>query len=45
MDFLSEFYFEINHIKGKENKVTYALSRKIIQINAIIASNYQTYLA
>jgi hypothetical protein len=27
--FLSEFDFEVRHIKGKENKVEYALSRKI----------------
>ena len=25
--FLSEYYFEIEHIKGKENKVADALSR------------------
>ena len=33
--FLSEFDFEIKHIKGKENKVAYAISRKIKQLNTI----------
>jgi hypothetical protein len=27
--FLSEFDFEVRHIKGKENKVSYALSRRV----------------
>ena len=27
--FLSEFDFEVRHIKGKENKVAYALSRRV----------------
>ena len=27
--FLCEFDFEIKHIKGKENKVVYALNRKV----------------
>ena len=29
LDFLCEFDFENKHIKGKENKVVYALSRKV----------------
>ena len=29
MDILCEFDFEINHIKGKENKVVVALSKKV----------------
>ena len=29
MDFLCEYDFDINHIKGKENKVAGVLSRKI----------------
>ena len=29
MDFLCEFYFEIKHIKGKENKVVDALNMKV----------------
>ena len=28
MDFLSEYHFELNHIKGKENKIADALSRQ-----------------
>ena len=27
LDFLSEYHFEVNHIKGKENKTVDALSR------------------
>ena len=42
--FFSEFNFEIKHIKGKENKVVDALSRKINQINTMIANSYQTNL-
>lgn len=26
---LNEFYFEIRYIKGKENRVAYALSRRV----------------
>lgn len=41
---INEFDFEIQYIKGKENKVTYALSRRI-QVNHIEAmSSYVTYL-
>ena len=29
LEFLCEFYFEIKHIKGKENKVADALSKKV----------------
>ena len=28
LDFLSEYHFELKHIKGKENKVSDALSRR-----------------
>jgi hypothetical protein len=41
LDFLSEYDFEIEHIKGKENKIADALSRKI---NAISSSNIQSDL-
>ena len=27
LDFLREYHFELNHIKGKENKIVDALSR------------------
>jgi hypothetical protein len=42
MALLSEFYFEIKHIKGKENRVVDALSRsmKTIQLEAV--STYKT---
>ena len=33
--FLSEFYFEVRHIKGKENKVLYALSRRVHGLSEI----------
>ena len=44
LSFLSEYDFEIQHIKGKENKVADALSRneKLNFIEAI--STYKTYL-
>ena len=31
-DFLSEYHFELNHIKGKENKVANSLSRQNFMI-------------
>jgi hypothetical protein len=34
--FLSEFNFDVRHIKGKENKVAYALSQRISEIYEII---------
>jgi hypothetical protein len=39
--FLSEYDFEIKHIKGKENKIVDALNRKL---NAVYSSNMQTDL-
>ena len=36
ISFLSEYHFEIKHIKGKENKVEYALS---CHANLLFASN------
>ena len=33
MEFLCEFDFEIKHIKGKENKVANALSRKVQEMH------------
>ena len=32
LDFLSEYHFELKHIKGKENKVADGLSRRIHMI-------------
>ena len=34
--FLSEFNFDVRHIKGKENKVAYALGQRISEIYEII---------
>jgi hypothetical protein len=31
--FLSEYYFDINHIKGKENKVVNAQSRRVYEMH------------
>ena len=39
--FFSEFDFEIKDIKGKENKVAYAISRKIKQLNTISTKKYE----
>jgi len=38
--FLSEYYFDINHIKGKENKVVDAHSRSVYEIHAKTISMY-----
>ena len=44
MGTLSEFYFETRYIKGKENRVTDALNRRV-QMNHVAAmSSYGTYL-
>ena len=42
--FLSEYDFEIKHIKGKENKVVDALSRNAITSFIIAISRYKTKL-
>ena len=44
MDFLCEFDFEIKHIKGKENKVADALSRKVQEMHLESLSIFQSYL-
>ena len=44
LSFLSEYYFEIKHIKGKENKAVDALSRHANLLYAITSSMYETYL-
>jgi hypothetical protein len=38
MALLSEFYFEIKHIKGKENRVVDALSRSVRLIHLVAVS-------
>ena len=44
LKFLCEFYFEIKHIKGKENKVDDALRRKVQEIHVASISICQTDL-
>ncbi len=42
MDLLSEFDFEIKHIKGKENRVVDALSRSMKTIHLAAVSTCET---
>jgi hypothetical protein len=42
MALLSEFDFEIKHVKGKENKVVDALSRSMKTIHLVAVSTYET---
>jgi ribonuclease HI len=42
MEFLCEYDFDIKHIKGKENKVADALSRKVHDLHATSISMYKT---
>jgi hypothetical protein len=44
LEFLSEYDFDINHIKGKENKVVDALSRKVQLMHATTVSMHQSDL-
>ena len=44
LEFLWEFDFEIKHIKGKENKVFYALSRKVQEMHVTSLSIFQSVL-
>ena len=44
LEFLCEFDFEIKHIKGKENKVVDALSRKVHEMNVASLSICQSDL-
>jgi hypothetical protein len=38
LEFLSEYDFDIKHIKGKENKVAHALSRRVHEMHATMIS-------
>jgi hypothetical protein len=42
LEFLSEYNFDINHIKGKENKVVDALNRRVHELCTTTISMYQT---
>jgi hypothetical protein len=42
LEFLSEYDFDIKHIKGKENKVDDALSRRVHELHATTISMYQS---
>jgi hypothetical protein len=42
LEFLFEYNFDIKHIKGKENKVVDALSRRVHELHATTISMYQT---
>jgi hypothetical protein len=44
MEFLSEYDFDIKHIKGKENKVADALSRRVHLMHATVVSMHQSDL-
>ena len=44
LEFLCEFDFEIKHIKGKENKVADAFSRKVYEMHVEALSTFQSYL-
>jgi hypothetical protein len=41
LEFLCEYEFDINHIKGKENKVVDALSRKVHELHATTIIMYR----
>jgi hypothetical protein len=42
LEFLCEYDYDIKHIKGKENKVVDALSRKVHELHATTISMYRT---
>jgi hypothetical protein len=42
LEFLCEYDFDIKHIKGKENKVVDALSRRVHELHATTISMYRT---
>ena len=41
LEFLSEYEFDIKHIKGKERKVVDALNRRVHELHATTISMYQ----
>jgi hypothetical protein len=44
LEFLSEYDFDIKHIKGKHNKVVDALRRRVHEFRDTTISMYQSYL-
>jgi hypothetical protein len=44
LEFLSEYDFEITNIKGKENQVVDALSRRAHEVHVTTINMYRTYL-
>jgi hypothetical protein len=42
MALLSDFYFEIKHIKGKENRVVYSLSRSMKVVHLVVVSTNES---
>jgi hypothetical protein len=44
LEFLSEYDFDITHVKGKENKVVDVLIRRVHEFHATTISMYQSYL-
>jgi len=44
LEFLSDYYFDINHIKDKENKVVDALSRRVHEMHSIAIIMYKSDL-
>jgi hypothetical protein len=44
LEFLSEYDFDINHIKGKENKVVDVLISRVHEFHATTISMYQSDL-
>jgi hypothetical protein len=44
LEFLNEYDFDIKHIKGKENKVVDALSKRVHEMHATTISMYQSDL-
>jgi hypothetical protein len=44
LEFLNEYDFDINHIKGKENKVVDAINRRVHDLDSTTISMYQSDL-
>jgi hypothetical protein len=44
LEFLSEYEFDIKHVKGKENKVVNVISRRVHVMHTIVVSMHQLEL-